>query len=61
MEKYDVIIIGAGSAGLIAAGKLGESGLKVLLIEKMERAGRKLRITGKGRCNITNEASMSDF
>ncbi|MBI9038495.1 MAG: NAD(P)/FAD-dependent oxidoreductase [Bacteroidales bacterium] len=61
MEKYDVIIIGAGAAGLLAAGKLGESGLKVLLIEKMERAGRKLRITGKGRCNITNNAGMSDF
>jgi len=61
MEKYDVIIIGAGAAGLLAAGKLGESGLKVLLLEKMERAGRKLRITGKGRCNITNEAGMSDF
>jgi len=61
MERYDVIIIGAGAAGLLAAGKLGESGLKVLLLEKMERAGRKLRITGKGRCNITNDASMSDF
>ena len=61
MEKYDVIIIGAGAAGLLAAGKLGESGLNVLLLEKMERAGRKLRITGKGKCNITNDASMSDF
>ncbi len=61
MEKYDVVIIGAGAAGLLAAGKLGESGLKVLLLEKMERAGRKLRITGKGRCNLTNDASMSDF
>jgi len=61
MEKYDVIIVGAGASGLLAAGKLGESGLKVLLLEKMERAGRKLRITGKGRCNITNDAPMSDF
>ena len=61
MKKYDVIVIGAGAAGLIAAGRAAELGLKVLLIEKMERAGRKLLITGKGRCNITNEASTAEF
>ncbi|HEY4789695.1 MAG TPA: aminoacetone oxidase family FAD-binding enzyme, partial [Bacteroidales bacterium] len=61
MDKYDVVVIGAGAAGLLAAGRAAELGGKVLLLEKMERAGRKLLITGKGRCNITNEASMSDF
>ena len=61
MDNYDVIVIGAGAAGLIAAGRSAELGAKVLLIEKMERAGRKLLITGKGRCNITNEANMSEF
>ncbi|MDP4208525.1 MAG: NAD(P)/FAD-dependent oxidoreductase [Bacteroidota bacterium] len=61
MKKYDVIVVGAGAAGLIAAGRAAELGAKVLLIEKMERAGRKLLITGKGRCNITNEAPMSEF
>ena len=61
MNKYDVVVIGAGAAGLIAACRAAELGAKVLLLEKMERAGRKLLITGKGRCNITNEASMSEF
>ena len=61
MERYDVIVIGAGPAGLLAAGRAGEKGAKVLLLEKMNRAGRKLLITGKGRCNITNDASISEF
>lgn len=61
MKRYDVIVIGAGAAGLLAAGRAAELGLMVLVLEKMERAGRKLLITGKGRCNITNEANMSDF
>jgi predicted Rossmann fold flavoprotein len=61
MIDYDVIVIGAGAAGLIAAGRAGELGGKVLLLEKMERAGRKLLITGKGRCNITNDATASEY
>ena len=48
------IVIGAGAAGLTAAAVCAERGGGVLLIEKMERPGRKLRITGKGRCNVTN-------
>jgi predicted Rossmann fold flavoprotein len=58
---YDVIVIGAGAAGLIAAGHAAHQGAKVLLLEKMRRAGRKLLITGKGRCNITNDAPQSVF
>lgn len=61
MKNYDVIVVGAGAAGLIAAGRAAELGARVLLLEKMERAGRKLLITGKGRCNITNDASSSEF
>lgn len=61
MKNYDVIVVGAGAAGLIAAGRAAELGAHVLLLEKMERAGRKLLITGKGRCNITNDASPSEF
>jgi predicted Rossmann fold flavoprotein len=60
-NKFDVIVIGAGPAGIIAASKAAESGKNVLLIEKMERPGRKLLITGKGRCNITNNASQAEF
>lgn len=55
---FDVIVIGAGVSGLIASGKLSERGAKVLLLEKMEKPARKLRITGKGRCNITNNAPI---
>lgn len=58
---YDLIVIGAGAAGLMAAGRASELGLKVLITEKMEKPGRKLRITGKGRCNITNTRDHDEF
>lgn len=58
---YDIIVIGGGVSGLIAAGRAGELGAKVLLLEKMGQTGRKLLITGKGRCNITNDSNISDF
>jgi len=62
MEKiYDIIVIGAGASGLLAAGRAAQLGASVLVIEKMEKAGRKLFITGKGRCNITNMAERGDF
>ena len=51
---YDVAVIGAGAAGLMAAGRAAKDGYSVLLIEKMEKGGRKVRISGKGRCNVTN-------
>jgi len=53
-NNYDVIVIGGGPAGMMAAGRAGELGAKVLLIEKNDRLGKKLSITGGGRCNITN-------
>lgn len=61
MDQFDVLVVGAGPAGLLAAGRAAELGGKVLLLEKMRQEGRKLLITGKGRCNITNDASIADF
>jgi predicted Rossmann fold flavoprotein len=61
MKNYDVIVVGAGPAGLLAAGSAAQNGAKVLMLEKMYAPGRKLLITGKGRCNITNAAPISDF
>jgi predicted Rossmann fold flavoprotein len=58
---YDVIVIGGGPAGILAAGAAGARGRKVLLIEKNEKLGKKLFITGKGRCNVTNAAEMDEF
>lgn len=52
--EYDLIIIGGGAAGLMAAGTAASAGAKVVLLEKMEKPARKVRITGKGRCNLTN-------
>ena len=57
---YDTVIVGAGAAGLMTAVTAAERGRSVLLLEKMDQAGRKLRITGKGRCNLTNTASLRD-
>jgi predicted Rossmann fold flavoprotein len=54
MDKYDVIIIGGGPAGLMAAAAAGRAGVRVLLLEKGDRLGRKLIISGGGRCNVTN-------
>ncbi|MEG1794537.1 MAG: NAD(P)/FAD-dependent oxidoreductase, partial [Rikenellaceae bacterium] len=59
--SYDVIVIGGGAAGLMAAGVASSLGKSVLLLEKMEKVGRKIRITGKGRCNITNFCDTQDF
>ena len=58
---YDVIVIGAGAAGLMAAATAARNGKKVLLMEKMENAGRKIRISGKGRCNVTNARPPEEF
>lgn len=56
-----VIVIGGGPAGMMAAISSAEQGNQVILIEKMSSLGRKLLITGKGRCNITSSLDMEDF
>ena len=58
---YDVIVIGAGAAGMIAAGTAAHRGKKVLVLEKNEQVGKKLLITGKGRCNLTNDCLVEDI
>ncbi len=52
--NYDVVVIGGGPAGMMAAGRAAELGARVLLVEKNPKLGKKLLITGGGRCNITN-------
>ena len=58
--RYDVIVIGGGPAGMFAAITAAENGKKVLLLERNDRLGRKLLITGKGRCNVTNNCDMQE-
>ncbi|GAC1412512.1 MAG: NAD(P)/FAD-dependent oxidoreductase [Candidatus Doudnabacteria bacterium] len=53
-RKYDLAVVGGGAAGMIAAGRAAELGAKVILIEKNSKLGKKLLITGGGRCNLTN-------
>ena len=57
---YDGIIIGGGPAGMFAAITAANRGQKVLLLERNDRLGKKLLITGKGRCNVTNDCSAQD-
>ena len=56
-----VLIIGAGAAGLMAAATAAEAGAQVTVLEKMNAPGRKLLITGKGRCNITNACDIPEL
>ena len=56
-----IIVVGGGAAGLMAAGQAAEAGAEVVLLEKMAQPGRKIKISGKGRCNITNSAELPDF
>lgn len=60
-KPIKVIVIGAGAAGLFAAGTAASKGADVTIIEKNDRPGKKLLITGKGRCNLTNEADLETF
>ena len=60
--EYDVVVIGAGAAGLFCAGVAGQRGLKVLLLDHSERVAEKIRISGGGRCNFTNrEVTPANF
>lgn len=60
-KRYDIIVAGAGAAGLMAAGTAAEVGARVLILESQPKAARKLRITGKGRCNLTNNSIIAEY
>ena len=60
-RKNRIIVIGAGAAGLMAAAAAADAGADVLVLEKNEKAGKKIYITGKGRCNFTNACETSEF
>ncbi|MDT2756218.1 NAD(P)/FAD-dependent oxidoreductase [Enterococcus asini] len=60
-KKYDVIVIGAGPAGLMSAIAAGQQGASVLLLEKNKKPGKKLRMTGGGRCNVTNNRPEAEL
>jgi predicted Rossmann fold flavoprotein len=60
-SSFDIAVIGAGAAGLMSAYKASDAGASVLLLEKMEKPARKIRISGKGRCNITNIKPEDEF
>ena len=59
-KEYDVAVIGGGPAGMFAAITAAERGCSVLLLEKNDRLGKKLLITGKGRCNVTNDCTAQE-
>ena len=60
-SKADLAIIGAGAAGMMAALYAAQSGVRPLILEKNEKAGKKIYITGKGRCNLTNDCDLQEF
>ena len=61
MEYADIIVVGGGAAGLMAAAGAASKGASVIVLEKMSRPGRKIMITGKGRCNFTNLKAWNEF
>ena len=58
--KHKVLVVGGGAAGMMAAGMAAKAGAKVVLFEKNDRLGKKLAITGKGRCNVANDCSCDE-
>ena len=61
MNKKTVAVIGGGAAGMMAAIHAAYCDANVIMFEKNDRLGRKLRITGKGRCNVTNDCATNEF
>lgn len=61
MPGKRILVVGAGAAGMMAAGTAAQNGAQVVVLERNARTGRKLMITGKGRCNVTNDCDVRDF
>ena len=61
MESWDIIVVGAGASGLVAAGSAARHGARVIVVEKMPRIARKVGIAGKGRCNVSNDKPVDLF
>ncbi len=61
MKETHIIVIGGGASGMIAAGRAAELGANVILLEKMERPGKKILISGQTRCNLTNSRDLDEF
>ena len=61
MESDRVIVVGAGAGGMMAAGRAAEMGAEVLLLEKTDGPGKKILVSGKNRCNLTNARDLDDF
>ncbi|MCM1245081.1 MAG: NAD(P)/FAD-dependent oxidoreductase [Roseburia sp.] len=61
MKKYELLVVGAGAAGMMAAAAAGAAGADVCIAERNEKAGKKIYITGKGRCNITNACDTENL
>ena len=61
MPESQIVVVGGGAAGMMAAGQAAMAGAQVTLLEKKERVGRKIAISGKGRCNVTNVEDVSGF
>jgi predicted flavoprotein YhiN len=61
MINKQAIVIGAGASGMMAAGRAAELGAEVILLEKMKRPGKKILISGRTRCNLTNTRGLDDF
>ncbi len=60
-KTYDVIVVGAGASGMMAAGRAAEAGARVLLLEKMDQPGKKILLSGKTRCNLSNVRDLKGF
>jgi predicted flavoprotein YhiN len=61
MTSRKIVVVGGGASGMLAAGRAAELGADVILLEKMERPGKKVLVSGNGRCNLSNVRELDEF